>query len=93
MRTDYEELKETGMIGAYYPEYAVEHKGEEGVVTNFRDCVYRITDDSFTRERTMMVNGKIYFITSVFSTEPTATPTQKLLSYIDSELAKDTKSA
>ncbi len=93
MKSDYEEYKETGMIGAYYPERAILQKGENGVLTNYRDCYHCITADSFTRERTMVVNGKTYLVTSVFPLEPTATPTEKMLSFIDSELAKDAKSA
>lgn len=93
MKSDYEEYKETGMIGAYCPERAILRKGEDGVLTSYRDCYHRITDDSFTRERTMVVNGKPYLVTSVFPLEPSATPTEKMLSFIDSELAKDAKSA
>ncbi len=93
MKSDYEEYKETEMIGAYYPERAILRNGENGVLTIYRDCYHRITADSFTRERTMVVNGKTYLVTSVFPLEPSATPTEKMLSFIDSELAKDAKSA
>lgn len=93
MKSAYEEYKETGMIGAYYPESAVLRSCESGVMTTYRDCNHHITDDSFTRERAMVVSGKTYLVTSVFPLEPTATPTEKMLSYIDSELAKDAKSA
>ena len=41
----------------------------------------------------MVINGKTYLVTSVFPLEPSATPTEKMLSYIDSELEKATKSA
>lgn len=93
MKSDYEEYKETGMIGAYYPERAILRSYESGVLTTYRDCAHRINDDSYTSERTMVVNGKTYLVTSVFPLESTATPTDKMLSYIDSELAKDAKSA
>ena len=93
MKTDFEEYKETGMIGAYYPERAVLRKSDGGVVTTYRDCKYRVTEDSFTKERAMVVNGKTYLVTSVFPLEPSATPTEKMLSYIDSELEKAAKSA
>ena len=60
MKTDFEEYKETGMIGAYYPERAIHRRSEGGVITTYRDCKYRITDDSFTKERAMVINGKTY---------------------------------
>ena len=93
MKTDFEEYKETGMIGAYYPERAIHRRSEGGVSTTYRDCKSRVTEDSFTKERAMVVNGKTYLVTSVFPLEPSATPTEKMLSYIDSELEKATKSA
>ena len=36
----------------------------------------------------MVVNGKTDLVTSVFPQEPSATPTEKMPSYIDSELEK-----
>ena len=36
----------------------------------------------------MVVNGKTDLVTSVFSLEPSATPTEKMPSYIDSEPEK-----
>ena len=93
MKTDYEEYKETGMIGAYYPERAFHRRSDGGVITTYRDCKYRITDDICTKERTMVINGKTYLVTSVFPLEPSATPTEKMLSYIDSELEKAAKTA
>ena len=49
MKTDYEEYKETGMIGAYYPERAFHRRSDGGVITTYRDCKYRITDDICTK--------------------------------------------
>jgi hypothetical protein len=41
----------------------------------------------------MLIEGRRFQITSVFSGEATATPTDKLLSLIDTELKKEANSA
>ena len=46
------------MIGAYYPERAIHRRSGGGVITTYRDCKYRIMDDSCTKERAMVINGK-----------------------------------
>lgn len=92
MKSEYEEYLETGMIGAYHPERAFVKHCENGVITTYRDCDHQISDSGFVWERLMVVNDKPYLVTSMFPTYTTSTPTEKMLAYIDSELAKDAKS-
>ena len=92
MKSEYEEYLETCMIGAYHPERAFVRNCENGVMTTYRDCDHQMSDSGFVWERFMVVNDKPYLVTSMFPMNPTATPTEKMLSYIDSELAKDAKS-
>ena len=91
MKSEYEEYLETGMVGAYHPDRAFVRHSENGVMTTYRDCNHQMSDSGFMWERFMVVNDKPYFVTSMFHMDPTATPTEKMLSYIDSELAKSTK--
>ena len=91
MKSEHEEYLETGMIGAYYPDRAFVRHSKNGVMTTFRDCNHQINDSGFVMERFMLVNDKPYLVTSMFPMNPTATPTEKMLSYIDSELAKEAK--
>lgn len=91
---EYEEYRDTGMLGAYHPETAVLWSSEDGGVdTIFRDTRYWNRADGIVRERNMLIQGKVFRVTSVFPDAPTATPTDKMLSLIDSELSKDRHSA
>lgn len=40
----------------------------------------------------MMVGSRVFTVTSVFPLEAISTPTEKMLSYIDTELEKDAHS-
>ena len=94
MRTEYEEYRETGMLGGYCPERAVlRDNGNGSVATSFRDTAYWQRDDHTVSERQMLIGGKVFQVTSVFPTEVSATPTDKLLSLIDADLAKEAHSA
>lgn len=91
---EYEEYRDTGMLGTYHPETAVLWGSEDGGVdTVFRDTRYEITDAGLLRERDMLIRGKIFRVTSIFPDTPTATPTDKMLSLIDSKLKKERHSA
>ena len=91
---EYEEYRDTGMLGAYHPEAAVLRSSEDGgVVTVFRDTRYEITDAGLLRERDMLIRGKVFRVTSIFSDATTTTPTDKMLALIDSELKKERHSA
>ena len=91
---EYEEYRDTGMLGAYHPEAAVLRSSEDGgVVTVFRDTRYEITDSGLLRERDMLIRGKVFRVTSIFPDATTTTPTDKMLALIDSELEKERHSA
>lgn len=64
-----------------------------GVLTIFRDAVHTVEDDNVVCDRKMLIQGKCFHVTSVFPCEPTATPTDKLLTLIDTELAKESHGA
>lgn len=90
MRTEFEEYIRTGMLGTYHPESAMVRQLENGSVdTVFND----ITQTDFTWDREMLIEGRVFHVTSVFAGEPSATPTEKLLALIDTELSKESHSA
>ena len=90
MRTEFEEYISTGMLGSYHPESATIRRMDDGSMgTIFSDTAQ--TDSTWDRE--MLIEGRVFHVTSVFAGEPTATPTEKLLALIDTELAKESRSA
>ncbi len=90
MRTEFEEYISTGMLGTYRPEVATVRRMEDGSVdTIFTDTAQ--TDSTWDRE--MLIEGRGFHTTSVFAGEPTATPTEKLLALINTELAKESHPA
>ena len=94
MKTEYEEYRDTGIIGAYDPEKAAFRQTEEGRInTIFRDSSYWDTEEGFVSERDMLIGGKAFQVTSLFPAEVSVTPTDKLLSLIDTDLAKTAHSA
>lgn len=89
---NYKEYLETGILGSYHPDEAVLRKAEGGGVdTLYRDSCYTITDREYSRERQMLIRGKRFIVTSVFPTNAAATPTDKMLSVIDSDLKGEKK--
>lgn len=94
MRKEFEEYRDTGVLGSYHPEMAVlrEQSGGE-VMTMFRDTEYRQQAQNMECRREMLIRGKVFHVTSVFPAEAVATPTDKLLSLIDAELAAQRHSA
>lgn len=89
MRTEFEEYINTGMLGTYHPESAIVRQTEDGgTVTIFRDT----TQFGSAKDRDMIIEGRVFHVTSIFAGEPTATPTEKLLALIDTELAKESRS-
>lgn len=94
MKKDYEEYRDTGVLGSYHPEMAVlrEQRGGE-VLTTFRDTNYQQREDRMESQRKMVIRGKVFLVTSVFPSEVIATPTDKLLSLIDAELFDQSHSA
>lgn len=94
MKKAYEEYRETGMLGGYSPGGALLRETESGeVLTSFRDTSYQHQDDYNITQREMLIGGKVFHVTSVFPMEATATPTDKLLSLIDTDLKKEAHSA
>ena len=90
MRTEFEEYIATGMLGTYHPESAVVKQMEDGSV----DTVFSDTTHAGSAwDRKMIIEGRVFHITSIFAGEPTATPTEKMLAFIDTELAKESRSA
>ena len=63
------------------------------VLTSFRDTCYQHQGDHNINQREMLIEGKVFHVTSVFPTEATATPTDKLLLLIDKDLKKEAHSA
>ena len=88
--TELQEYVTTGMLGSYQPGRAVFQQTETGVFTSFRDTVHREFEGHEIHERRMLIGGKPFHISSVFPSNPTATPTDKMLKLIDAELKKDT---
>ena len=94
MRTEYEEYRETGMLGGYNPNGALLRETENGeVLTSFRDTCYQHKCDHNINQREMLIGGKVFHVTSVFPIEATATPTDRLLSLIDADLKNEAHSA
>ena len=88
--TEMQEYLTTGMLGAYHPENAILRQEEDGVNTIFRDTQFWKREGCSVREREMLIEGKSFHVSSVFHDHPTATPTDKMLGFIDTELKKDT---
>ncbi len=93
MQTELKEYMETGMVGGYQPECAVLRQDEGGIYTIYRDTVYEFSDKELTGKRIMSVGDRCFRVTSIFPADASATATDKFLSYIDSELKKETHSA
>lgn len=89
--TELQEYMTTGMLGSYQPGRAILHQEEDGVSISFRDTIHWEFEDHEIHERRMFIGGKSFHISSVFPGHPTATPTGKLLEFIDTELKKDTR--
>ena len=87
MKTESEIYLETGILGGYRPEEAVLRKADGGGVdTLYRDANYTVSEKEYSRERQMLIRGKRFIVTSVFPTNATSTPTDKILSVIDGDL-------
>ena len=92
MKSENEIYLETGILGGYRPEEVVLRKAEGGGVdTLYRDAQYTITENEYSREWQMLIRGKCFIVTSVFPTNAAATPTDKMLSVIDSDLNVEKK--
>lgn len=88
MKTDFEEYKKTGLMGAYHPDRAVKREIGGKVLPVYRDTRYRETEEGIELQREMVVGGRMFLVRSVFPAMSSATPTQKLLRIIDNDLEK-----
>lgn len=59
------------------------------VTTIYRDTAVTMTDTECFTERKMVVDGKTFYVKSIFPTKPSSTPSKELISLIDDE--KDIK--
>lgn len=91
--TEFEVYMKTGILGSYRPERATLRQEKDGITAIYRDTIYNQQDDCMTGTRFMEVGGKCFRITSVFPEDSSSTATEKLLSYIDSTLAKGSRRA
>jgi hypothetical protein len=90
MKTEFERHMESGILGDYRPESAVLQQAESGGInTTFRDTECWIRPEGQVRERKMWIEGRCFQITSVFPIDPSTTPTDKLLTFIDADLKKE----
>ena len=85
--TEYEEYKQSNMLGSYQPERALLRKTDDGVQPVFRDAAYYYDEDVV--ERDMMVGKHCFHVTSIFPSQPTTTATKKLLACIDASIEKE----
>ena len=94
MKSEFEEYRETGMLGTYKPDRALIRKMTDGgVVTVFRDTFHCAEENHFIREQEMLIGGKLFIISSMFPKESTTTVTEKMLSLIDTDIGKGTKNS
>ena len=58
MKREFEIYMETGILGGYHPEQAILREDEDGDVhTTFRDTTCRWENDSYTKERRLVIGG------------------------------------
>lgn len=94
MKKDYEEYRDTGVLGGYHPEMAVLREQSDGeVMTIFRDTEYHQQEQNMECRREMLIREKVFHVTSVFPNQAIATPTDKMLSLIDAEFSEKGHSA
>lgn len=87
--TEYEEYKQTGMLGSYQPERTLLRETDDGVQPVFRDTTYHYDEDAVIVERDMMVGKHCFHVTSIFPGQPTTTATKKSLACIDASIEKE----
>lgn len=63
--TEYEEYKQTGMLGSYQPERTLLRETDDGVQPVFRDTTYHYDEDAVIVERDMMVGKHCFHVTSI----------------------------
>lgn len=57
----------------------------ENIRTVYRDTAVTMTDTECFTERKMVVDGKNFYVKSIFPMIPKSTPTKELIALVDSE--------
>ena len=86
--TEFEEYMKTGMLGSYRPERVTGFIESGGVMPVFRDAEFRNAEGGCELKREMVVGERRFLIRSIFPSDKTETPTEKMLRIIqkDSEI-------
>ena len=89
--TEFEEYRQTGMLGGYKPERVKMHEvGDGKVVPIYPDGVgMRSEDGSVGITREVYIGGRLFRVSSMFDLCPTKTPTDAMLRVIDNDLEKE----
>ena len=87
--TEYEEYKQTGMLGGYKAE-EIQGKtlGEGKVAPIFTETEFAFDRDNLGLQRQLYVGGKVFKVTSVFKLKAEKTATDSMLHLIDHDLEK-----
>ncbi len=85
---------ETGILGAYETaNIAWEEESDGKSAPCFDDAIVFFGTEQIKTERHMDIEGRHFRICSVFPADSKITPTDKLLTLIDTELEKETRTA
>lgn len=77
--------KNTGFYGETLP---LTRQQDGKVMPIYRDAGVYFDDTGMRTERQMKINGQTFFVTSVFPTVATATPTEKIIKLINLDVMK-----
>lgn len=87
--TQYEEYKQTGMLGGYKPEeMRGKSLGDGKVIPLLRDTQCNIEKETIELQRPMYVGGRVFKVTSVFRLAAEKTATESMLRLIEHDLEK-----
>jgi len=96
MKSDKNCYYKTGMSGVYDPDTTRLYETFNGGVINmFDDAGYEMSKGELKRERRMVIEGRVFRITSVFADlyEDAPSPTDRMLSYIDAQMDSEAHGA
>ena len=90
--TEYEEYKQTGMLGGYKAE-DIQGKplGEGKVAPIFTETEFAFDRDKLGLQRQLYVGGRVFKVTSVFKLKAEKTATDSMLHLIDQDLEKNSR--
>ena len=87
--TQYEEYRQTGMLGGYRPEEMRGRALESGkIIPLLRDTRCNMEKETLELQRQMYVGGRVFKVTSVFRLGAEKTPTESMLRLIEHDLEK-----